>query len=98
MSIVTNGQLTSSLNPSPLLTPSRPLTQEVLHVAGADMQLAAAGSFLTLLQDDIVLIQTHTHSILQIVLLNLDHRDTGQHGSYKHNIRDVIRSCDDNNL
>ncbi|XP_030627899.1 serine/threonine-protein phosphatase 4 regulatory subunit 4 [Chanos chanos] len=40
------------------------------------MQLAAAGSFLTILQDDIVLIQTHTHSILQIVLLNLDHRDT----------------------
>ncbi len=53
--------------------------QEVLHVAGADMQLAAAGSFLTVLQDDIVLIQTHTHSILQIVLLNLDHRDTGYH-------------------
>lgn len=54
------------------------LSQEVLHIAGADMQLAAAGSFLTVLQDDIVLIQTHTHSILQIVLLNLDHRDTGQ--------------------
>ncbi|KAL0967557.1 hypothetical protein UPYG_G00253750 [Umbra pygmaea] len=52
-----------------------PKVREVLHVAGADMQLAAAGSFLTVLQDDIVLIQTHTHSILQIVLLNLDHRD-----------------------
>lgn len=53
--------------------------QEVLQVVGADMQLAAAGSFLTILQDDIVLIQTHTHSILQIVLKNLDHRDTGCH-------------------
>lgn len=48
-------------------------------MAGVEMQLAAAGSFLTILQDDIVLIQTHTHSILQIVLLNLDHRDAGQH-------------------
>ncbi|XP_066550212.1 serine/threonine-protein phosphatase 4 regulatory subunit 4 isoform X6 [Amia ocellicauda] len=42
------------------------------------MQLAAAGSFLTILQDDLILIQTHTHSILQIILLNLDHRDAGQ--------------------
>lgn len=59
--------------------PPDPVTQEVLHVAGAEMQLAAAGSFLTVLQDDIVLIQTHTHSILQIVLLNLDHRDAGRY-------------------
>ncbi|KAM3835985.1 serine/threonine-protein phosphatase 4 regulatory subunit 4-like, partial [Diretmus argenteus] len=52
------------------------LTQEVLHVAGADIQLAAAASFLTVLQDDIVLIHTHTYSILKTVLLNLNHRDT----------------------
>uniref|UniRef100_A0A8C7Q345 Serine/threonine-protein phosphatase 4 regulatory subunit 4 n=1 Tax=Oncorhynchus mykiss TaxID=8022 RepID=A0A8C7Q345_ONCMY len=63
-------------NPAETFRRVVPKVREVLHVAGADMQLAAAGSFLTLLQDDIVLIQTHTHSILQIVLLNLDHRDT----------------------
>uniref|UniRef100_A0A673KEL2 Serine/threonine-protein phosphatase 4 regulatory subunit 4-like n=1 Tax=Sinocyclocheilus rhinocerous TaxID=307959 RepID=A0A673KEL2_9TELE len=64
-------------NPAETFRRVVPKVREVLHVAGADMQLAAAGSFLTILQDDIVLIQTHTHSILQIVLLNLDHRDTG---------------------
>uniref|UniRef100_A0A3P8XMG0 Protein phosphatase 4, regulatory subunit 4 n=1 Tax=Esox lucius TaxID=8010 RepID=A0A3P8XMG0_ESOLU len=63
-------------NPAETFRRVVPKVREVLHVAGADMQLAAAGSFLTVLQDDIVLIQTHTHSILQIVLLNLDHRDT----------------------
>lgn len=57
------------------------LIQEVLQEAGVDIQLAAAGSFLTVLQDDIILIQTHMHSILQIVLLNLDHRDAGEQGS-----------------
>uniref|UniRef100_A0A4W4FLF2 Protein phosphatase 4, regulatory subunit 4 n=1 Tax=Electrophorus electricus TaxID=8005 RepID=A0A4W4FLF2_ELEEL len=62
-------------NPAETFRRVVPKVREVLHVAGADMQLAAAGSFLTVLQDDIVLIQTHTHSILQIVLLNLDHRD-----------------------
>ncbi|MGH0173467.1 UNVERIFIED_CONTAM: hypothetical protein FKN15_070230 [Acipenser sinensis] len=41
------------------------------------MQLAAAASFLTILQDELILIQTHTHSILQIILLNLYHRDAG---------------------
>ncbi|XP_051954654.1 serine/threonine-protein phosphatase 4 regulatory subunit 4 isoform X1 [Xyrauchen texanus] len=63
-------------NPAETFRRVVPKVREVLHVAGADMQLTAAGSFLTVLQDDIVLIQTHTHSILQIVLLNLDHRDT----------------------
>ncbi|XP_062323373.1 serine/threonine-protein phosphatase 4 regulatory subunit 4 isoform X6 [Osmerus eperlanus] len=62
-------------NPAETFRRVVPKVREVLHVAGVDMQLAAAVSFLTVLQDDIVLIQTHTHSILQIVLLNLDHRD-----------------------
>ncbi|XP_028809489.1 serine/threonine-protein phosphatase 4 regulatory subunit 4 [Denticeps clupeoides] len=62
-------------NPAETFRRVVPKVREVLHVAGVDMQLAAAGSFLTTLQDDIILIQTHTHSILQIVLLNLDHRE-----------------------
>lgn len=53
------------------------LTQEVLNGAGAEIQLAAAASFLTILQDDIILIHTHTYSILKTVLLHLNHRDAG---------------------
>ncbi|KAM8831694.1 serine/threonine-protein phosphatase 4 regulatory subunit 4 isoform 2-T2 [Spinachia spinachia] len=52
------------------------LTQDVLNGAGAEIQLAAAASFLTILQDDIILIHTHTFSILKTVLLHLNHRDT----------------------
>ncbi|XP_048852844.1 serine/threonine-protein phosphatase 4 regulatory subunit 4-like [Brienomyrus brachyistius] len=62
-------------NPAETFRRVVPKVREVLHVGGMELQLAAASSFLTILQDDIVLIQTHTHSILQIVLLYLDHRD-----------------------
>ncbi|XP_073789399.1 serine/threonine-protein phosphatase 4 regulatory subunit 4 isoform X4 [Danio rerio] len=75
-SVIINLPILVRQNPAETFRRVVPKVREVLHVAGADMQLAAAGSFLTILQDDIVLIQTHTHSILQIVLLNLDHRDT----------------------
>uniref|UniRef100_A0A671N907 Serine/threonine-protein phosphatase 4 regulatory subunit 4-like n=1 Tax=Sinocyclocheilus anshuiensis TaxID=1608454 RepID=A0A671N907_9TELE len=75
-SVIINLPILVRQNPAETFRRVVPKVREVLHVAGADMQLAAAGSFLTVLQDDIVLIQTHTHSILQIVLLNLDHRDT----------------------
>ncbi|KAG1964526.1 serine/threonine-protein phosphatase 4 regulatory subunit [Pimephales promelas] len=75
-SVIINLPFLVRQNPAETFRRVVPKVREVLHLAGADMQLAAAGSFLTVLQDDIVLIQTHTHSILQIVLLNLDHRDT----------------------
>ncbi|KAI7799811.1 serine/threonine-protein phosphatase 4 regulatory subunit 4 isoform X1 [Triplophysa rosa] len=75
-SVIINLPILVRQNPAETFRRVVPKVREVLHVAGGDMQLAAAGSFLTILQDDIVLIQTHTHSILQIVLLNLDHRDT----------------------
>ncbi|XP_061757439.1 serine/threonine-protein phosphatase 4 regulatory subunit 4 isoform X2 [Nerophis ophidion] len=52
-----------------------PKIREVLGGAGTEIQLAAAVSFLTVLQDDIVLIHTHTYSILKTVLLHLNHRD-----------------------
>lgn len=57
---------------------SSALTQEVLNGAGVEIQLAAAASFLTILQDDIILIHTHTYCILKTVLLHLHHRDTGR--------------------
>lgn len=59
------------------------VTQEVLNGAGAEIQLAAAASFLTILQDDIILIHTHTYSILKIVLLHLNHRDTGKNLNFR---------------
>lgn len=54
------------------------VTQEVLHGAVTEIQLAAATSFLTILQDDIILIHTHTYSILKTVLVHLNHRDPGK--------------------
>lgn len=57
--------------------PFYPMKQEVLNGAGVEIQLAAAASFLTILQDDIILIHTHTYCILKTVLLHLHHRDTG---------------------
>ncbi|XP_041950380.1 serine/threonine-protein phosphatase 4 regulatory subunit 4 isoform X1 [Alosa sapidissima] len=75
-SVIVNLPTLVRQNPAETFRRVVPKVREVLHVAGVEMQLAAASSFLTILQDDIVLIQTHTHSILQIVLLNLDHRET----------------------
>ena len=50
----------------------------MLHVAGVEMQLTAAVSFLTVLQDESVSIHTYSHSFLHIILQNLEHRDAGQ--------------------
>lgn len=50
----------------------------MLHVAGVEMQLTAAVSFLTVLQEESVSIHTYSHSFLHIILQNLEHRDAGQ--------------------
>lgn len=42
------------------------------------MQLTAAVSFLTVLQEESVSIHTYSHSFLHIILQNLEHRDAGQ--------------------
>lgn len=42
------------------------------------MQLTAAVSFLTILQEESVSIHTYAHSFLQVILLHLEHRDAGQ--------------------
>lgn len=44
------------------------------------MQLTAAVSFLTILQEESVSAHTYAHSFLQIILLHLEHRDAGQGG------------------
>ncbi|XP_036066531.1 serine/threonine-protein phosphatase 4 regulatory subunit 4 isoform X1 [Oryzias melastigma] len=63
-------------NPAETFRRVVPKVREVLNGAGVEIQLAAAASFLTILQDDIILIHTHTYSILKTVLQQLNHRDT----------------------
>ncbi|XP_062899473.1 serine/threonine-protein phosphatase 4 regulatory subunit 4 isoform X2 [Mobula hypostoma] len=53
-----------------------PKIREVLHVAGVEMQLVAAVSFLTILQEELVSTAAYIHSFLPIILVNLDHKDT----------------------
>lgn len=54
------------------------IIQEVLPVAGVEMQLTAAVSLLTILQEESISIHTYSHSFLQLILQNLEHRDAGQ--------------------
>ncbi|KAM3603307.1 uncharacterized protein V6R79_020124 [Siganus canaliculatus] len=75
-SVISNLPSLVRQNPAETFRRIVPKVREVLSGAGADIQLAAAASFLTILQDDIILIHTHTYSILKTVLLHLNHRDT----------------------
>ncbi|XP_028461792.1 serine/threonine-protein phosphatase 4 regulatory subunit 4 [Perca flavescens] len=75
-SVISNLPSLVRQNPAETFRRVVPKVREVLNGAGADIQLAAAASFLTILQDDIILIHTHTFSILKTVLLHLNHRDT----------------------
>uniref|UniRef100_A0A8D2IHW4 Serine/threonine-protein phosphatase 4 regulatory subunit 4 n=1 Tax=Varanus komodoensis TaxID=61221 RepID=A0A8D2IHW4_VARKO len=64
-------------NPSETLRRVLPKVREVLPVAGVEMQLTAAVSLLTILQEESVSIHTYSHSFLHIILQNLEHRDAG---------------------
>ncbi|KAM6992080.1 serine/threonine-protein phosphatase 4 regulatory subunit 4 isoform 4-T4 [Tautogolabrus adspersus] len=75
-SVISNLPILVRQNPAETFRRVVPKVREVLNGAGAEIQLAAAASFLTILQDDIILIHTHTYSILKTVLLHLNHRDT----------------------
>uniref|UniRef100_A0A3B5ADK6 Protein phosphatase 4 regulatory subunit 4 n=1 Tax=Stegastes partitus TaxID=144197 RepID=A0A3B5ADK6_9TELE len=75
-SVISNLPSLVRQNPAETFRRVVPKVREVLNGAGGEIQLAAAGSFLTILQDDIILIHTHTYSILKTVLLHLNHRDT----------------------
>ncbi|XP_047244071.1 serine/threonine-protein phosphatase 4 regulatory subunit 4 isoform X3 [Girardinichthys multiradiatus] len=74
-SVISNLPSLVRQNPAETFRRVVPKVREVLNGAGAEIQLAAATSFLTILQDDIILIHTHTYSILKTVLLHLNHRD-----------------------
>ncbi|KAG7233586.1 hypothetical protein INR49_006861 [Caranx melampygus] len=75
-SVISNLPCLVRQNPAETFRRVVPKVREVLNGSGAEIQLAAAASFLTILQDDIILIHTHTYSILKTVLLHLNHRDT----------------------
>ncbi|KAM9840447.1 serine/threonine-protein phosphatase 4 regulatory subunit 4 [Aulostomus maculatus] len=74
-SVISNLPSLVRQNPAETFRRVVPKVREVLNGAGAEIQLVAAASFLTILQDDIILIHTHTYSILKIVLAHLNHRD-----------------------
>ncbi|XP_013878114.1 serine/threonine-protein phosphatase 4 regulatory subunit 4 isoform X2 [Austrofundulus limnaeus] len=74
-SVISNLPSLVRQNPAETFRRVVPKVREVLNGATNDIQLAAAASFLTILQDDIILIHTHTYSILKIVLTHLNHRD-----------------------
>uniref|UniRef100_UPI00398F26BB serine/threonine-protein phosphatase 4 regulatory subunit 4 isoform X3 n=1 Tax=Pristiophorus japonicus TaxID=55135 RepID=UPI00398F26BB len=69
-----------------------PKIREVLHVAGLEMQLAAAVSFLTILQEELVSIAAYIHSFLPIILVNLDHRDTVVSNAWLETLLTVINA------
>ncbi|KAF7654242.1 hypothetical protein LDENG_00072470, partial [Lucifuga dentata] len=75
-SIISNLPNLVRQNPAETFRRVVPKVRDVLNGASVDIQLAAAASFLTILQDDIILIHTHTYCILKTVLLHLNHRDT----------------------
>ncbi|XP_029966055.1 serine/threonine-protein phosphatase 4 regulatory subunit 4-like [Salarias fasciatus] len=62
-------------NPAETFRRVVPKVREVLNGGGAEIQLTAAASFSSILQDDIILIHTHTFCILRTVLLQLGRLD-----------------------
>ncbi|XP_032261751.1 serine/threonine-protein phosphatase 4 regulatory subunit 4 isoform X2 [Halichoerus grypus] len=54
------------------------------------MQLTAAVSFLTILQEESVSIHTYAHSFLQVILLHLEHRDAGVSNAWLETLLSVI--------
>ncbi|XP_032449341.1 serine/threonine-protein phosphatase 4 regulatory subunit 4 isoform X2 [Lynx canadensis] len=54
------------------------------------MQLTAAVSFRTILQEESVSIHTYAHSFLQVILLHLEHRDAGVSNAWLETLLSVI--------
>ncbi|XP_070705438.1 serine/threonine-protein phosphatase 4 regulatory subunit 4 [Pempheris klunzingeri] len=91
-SVISNLPSLVRQNPAETFRRVVPKVREVLNGAGAEIQLAAAASFLTILQDDIILIHTHTYSILKTVLLHLNHRDTVVSGAWLETLLSAINA------
>ncbi|XP_036592998.1 serine/threonine-protein phosphatase 4 regulatory subunit 4 isoform X1 [Trichosurus vulpecula] len=91
-SVVANLPFLMRQNPAETLRRVLPKVREVLHVAGVEMQLTAAASFLTILQEESVSIQTYSHSFLHIILQHVEHRDAGVSNAWLETLLSVIES------
>uniref|UniRef100_A0A8B9FUR1 Serine/threonine-protein phosphatase 4 regulatory subunit 4 n=1 Tax=Amazona collaria TaxID=241587 RepID=A0A8B9FUR1_9PSIT len=91
-SVVANLPVLMRQNPAETLCRVLPKIREVLHVAGVEMQLTAAVSFLTVLQEESVSIHTYSHSFLHIILQNLEHRDAGVSNAWLETLLAVIEA------
>ncbi|XP_043839509.1 serine/threonine-protein phosphatase 4 regulatory subunit 4 isoform X3 [Dromiciops gliroides] len=91
-SVVANLPFLMRQNPAETLRRVLPKVREVLHVAGVEMQLTAAASFLTILQEESVPIQTYSHSFLHIILQHVEHRDAGVSNAWLETLLSVIES------
>ncbi|KAM9646447.1 serine/threonine-protein phosphatase 4 regulatory subunit 4 isoform 2-T2 [Trichechus inunguis] len=91
-SVIANLPYLMRHNPSETLRRVLPKVREVLHVAGVEMQLTAAASFLTILQEESVSIHAYAHSFLQIILLHLEHRDAGVSNAWLETLLSVIEA------
>ncbi|XP_036171659.1 serine/threonine-protein phosphatase 4 regulatory subunit 4 isoform X2 [Myotis myotis] len=89
-SVIANLPFLMRQNPAETLRRVLPKVREVLHVAGVEMQLTAAVSFLTILHEESVSIHTYAHSFLQIILLHLEHRDAGVSNAWLETLLSVI--------
>ncbi|XP_060244081.1 serine/threonine-protein phosphatase 4 regulatory subunit 4 isoform X4 [Meriones unguiculatus] len=76
-SVIANLPFLMRQNPTETLRRVLPKVREVLHVASVEMQLTAAVSFLTILQEESMPVHTFAHNFLQVILLHVEHRDTG---------------------
>ncbi|XP_012510646.1 PREDICTED: serine/threonine-protein phosphatase 4 regulatory subunit 4 [Propithecus coquereli] len=89
-SVIANLPFLMRQNPAETLRRVLPKVREVLLVAGVEMQLTAAVSFLTILQEESVSIHAYAHSFLQVILLHLEHRDTGVSNAWLETLLSVI--------
>ncbi|XP_030070820.1 serine/threonine-protein phosphatase 4 regulatory subunit 4 isoform X2 [Microcaecilia unicolor] len=97
-SVVANLPVLIRQNPVETIRRVVPKIREVLHVAGVEMQITAAYSFLTILQEELVSIHSYCHSFLQIILQNLEHRDTGVSNAWLETLLSVIEVLPKENL
>ncbi|XP_064600821.1 serine/threonine-protein phosphatase 4 regulatory subunit 4-like [Liolophura sinensis] len=67
-----------------------PKVREVLHVAQAEMQLAASSAFLQILQKELVPIQNYTQTFLQTILISVDSKDPDVANAWLETLLDVI--------
>ncbi|XP_064621260.1 serine/threonine-protein phosphatase 4 regulatory subunit 4-like isoform X4 [Lineus longissimus] len=67
-----------------------PKVREVLHLAQAEMQLAASSAFLQILQKELVPVQNYTQTFLQTILMSVDSRDPDVAGAWLDTLLDVI--------